>query len=77
MKKILLILLVLCLLCANTTALATTEEQLAEQVENTMENLDYSDLEQIGDEHLGDFSQLVEQILNGDFGNVGSFASFC
>ncbi|MBQ3067241.1 MAG: stage III sporulation protein AE [Clostridia bacterium] len=76
MKKILLILLVLCLLCANTTALATTEEQLNEQVENTMENLDYSDLEQIGDEHLGNFSQLVEEILNGDFGNVGSFASF-
>ncbi len=75
MKKIVLILLVVCICCANTIAFATTEEQLNEQIDNTMENLDYSDLEQIGNEYLGSFSQVVEQILNGEFGDLGSFAS--
>lgn len=79
MKRALFILIVAlaCALCfAPQCAYADALEDLEQGVEDGLDNIDFSDVEEIGDSFFGSFVEKVRQIINGEFDSAESFLQF-
>lgn len=76
MKKVLLI-IILALVCALTfapqCAFADAMDDLQQGIEDGLDNIDFSDVEEVGNSFIGNFVEKVRQIINGEFDSAESF----
>ena len=76
MKKalIIVVLIVACVfIFLPQRAYADTLDELEESVEDGLDNIDFSDVEQLGGSFFDNFVEKIRQIINGEFDSVESF----
>lgn len=62
-----------CFVCAPTEAFADTAEELSDEVEEGLDNIDFSQMEEASSPFFSDFVEKVRQIINGEFDSTQSF----
>lgn len=75
MKKLAFVVVAIAFLFAliPQVAFADVQEDLQNEIENGMNNLDFSQMEQVASPFFENFSQKVQQIINGEFDSAQSF----
>ncbi|MGN1040749.1 MAG: hypothetical protein ACI4QL_04905, partial [Candidatus Fimimonas sp.] len=76
MKRLAFVLVVLACVCAVAlpqVAFADVQEDLQTEIENGLNNLDFSQMEQVASPFFENFAQKVRQIINGEFDSAQSF----
>lgn len=75
MKKVLLIIVLalVCALCVPQCAFADAMEDLQQGVEDGLDSIDFSEVDDVGSSFIGNFVEKVRQIINGEFDSAESF----
>ena len=73
MRKLLLLLLLLSLVCMPNTAHADLQQDLVDQVDEGLSNLDFSDVNDVVNGYVGDIAEKVKAIINGEFDSIDGF----
>lgn len=73
MKKLLILILLLVLVCLPSTAHADLHQDLIDQVDEGLSKLDFSEVNNIIGDYIGDIVQKVKALIGGNFDSVESF----
>ncbi len=75
MKRLLMIALIalLVVLCLPQTAFADVLDELNDEIDEGLENIDFSEMEELGQPFYHSFVEKVKQIINGEFDSAQSF----
>ncbi len=74
MKRLAIFIFIFVVIAFPQVAHADLQQDLTEQVQTGLGNLDFSQVESIGGNYIGNIVEKVSQIINGEFDSVQSFA---
>lgn len=73
MKKIVCIMILIVIICAPAYAHADIADELNDNIDEGLNNIDFSEVNDVASDFLGDVAQKVRSIINGEFDDVNSF----
>lgn len=73
MKKLSIIAILLYIVCIPQFVYADIQQDLTDQVNEGLGNLDFSQVENVADNYIGDIVVKIRAIINGEFDNAESF----
>lgn len=73
MKKLSIIAILLYIVCLPQFVYADIQQDLTDQVNEGLGNLDFSQVENVADNYIGDIVGKIRAIINGEFDNAESF----
>ncbi len=73
MKKIVCIMILIVIICAPAYAHADIADDLNDNIDEGLNNIDFSEVNDVASDFFGDVAQKVRSIINGEFDDVNSF----
>ncbi len=73
MKRLAILILILVVMAFPQIAYADLQQDLTEQVQTGLGNLDFSQVESIGGNYIGNIVEKITQIINGEFDSAQTF----
>lgn len=73
MKKLVCIMILIVIICAPAYAHADIADDLNDNIDEGLNNIDFSEVNDVASDFFGDVAQKVRSIINGEFDDVNSF----